>query len=112
MTWYTTPEAVALLDGFKRKPRIKHAKSAEWCSSFAGRRAEALAELWYRSDRTHFVSCDDHWHVLGALFGDPNAVGWKSHWDTSEEWATIRTKLAATGGLTARRAVRRQKKVS
>jgi hypothetical protein len=105
MTWYTTPEAVALLDGFKRKPRIKHAKSVEWCSSFAGRRAEALGALWCRSGEV-----GSHWHVLGAIFGDPNGVG--SVWDTSDEWAAIRTKLAATGGLTACRAASRQKEVS
>ena len=111
MTWYTTPEAVALLDGFKRKPRIKHAKSAEWCACYGGSRVMLLTGLWLDDDPR------EPWdpmpfHVLGALFGDPNAVGWKSHWDTSEEWAAIRSKLAATGGLTALRAVRRQKEVS
>jgi hypothetical protein len=105
VTWYTTPEAVALLDGFKRRPRIKHAKSAEWCSVYTGKRVDALGYLWFRSGQE-----GSYWHVLGALFGDPNGVG--SVWDTSEEWAEIRTKLAVTGGLTARRAVRRQKEVS
>jgi hypothetical protein len=108
MSWYTTPEAVAILDSFTRRPRIRHAKSAEWCSYFTGKRVTTLGLLW-------FDTCTQlgqaPWHVLGALFGDPNAVGWKSHWDTSEEWATIRAKLAATGGLTARRAVRRQREV-
>jgi len=105
MTWYTSPEAVALLDGFKRRPRIRHAQSNDWCSGYTGKRVDALGAVWHRSGEV-----GSHWHVLGALFGDPNGVG--SVWDASEEWAAIRTKLAATGGLTARRAVRRQKEVS
>lgn len=108
MTWYTSPEALALLDGFKRRPRVHKPKNTAFCADFRGRRVDALGSLWVLREGPS----PSPWHVLGAVFGDPNTSGYNSHWDTSEEWAEIRAKLAATGGLTARRAVRRQKEVS
>ena len=34
--------------------------------------------------------------MLGAVFGDPMGITFKTHWDTSSEWAALRDALYAT----------------
>jgi hypothetical protein len=109
VTWYTRPEALALLDSFTRRPRVLKAKNSTWCADFTGKRYSELGTLWLEDHRDGDAS---PWHVLGALWGDPNSSGYPTHWDASGEWAAIRRRLSTTKGRAARRAIRRQKELS
>lgn len=109
--WHLKPAALAIIAKMRR-PAIKHTSqryplTVDHFHEYEGPEVDQLFALYgaelerrdaivpYPTDRV--VRAD---FLLGALFGDPaSGGGYKTHWDTSDEWAAIRDEVNAALAL-------------
>lgn len=102
--WHSTSEGIALLAKIDRRPRMRRAQDryGDWHADYAPTgKVRALTSYWAATCIVAEPTCASPLqqspnHVLGAVFGDPMGVTFKTHWDTSSEWAALRDALCAT----------------
>lgn len=122
--WHSTEEGIALLAAIDRKPAVlrERDRRGDWHADYKrSAKIKALEHYWFTTSCCSQPVCEcppfnSPDHVLGAVFGDPMGLTFRTHWDMSTEWRDLRAALhdaAVRHGhdQLARRITRQQKRI-